>query len=766
MLIAAYGWEGKTEHAEGIFQDMKAAGVRRGRVAYTQLLVTYTKAGRMEAAEGVLADMAADGVTPSLSAYNALIEGYALKGDYSNAESALAGLRASGLSPNGVTYTALVRGYARGGQPAWAADALAEMRATGLEPTADTHGAMVEAYAKAGAVRDAEGEFALLRQKATRGRLATTFNYNCLISAYARIGAWEKSLARFGELLRDGLLPNEITLLGVVDACGKANRCDEAARFWREHVAGRQPGARLFLALIDGYGRAGHVREAREAFQEFLSLGSEVQANTPVFTAMINAYGTAGMLPEMFATVEEMRVAGADVTGVTLNVLLMGLGRAGLADQAAELAVRMEADGYELGGGAYTALVEAYAVAGRPAAAVAAHTAMAAQGLETYPRIAAALVEAHARAGDAAAAAAAFRQLASGGIRPSAGMYSALVTALAACPPDDATTRAAVEAAMEQARSPLHAVTLHILGAEDGGGTWEADFHAAMQRLRDGAEGWGVLEGLRSYMLALAASLWAAPGRRGDAAVVAAVAKASGLFARLWRREDVEDREGRHAVLNLAALLPGAAGALATVWLRDDARNCSDRGCASSEGGGGSDIEILTAHRRLTGLNFDAKPWLDTARTTSEEEEGNAAAAQSEVGRAVAEALLDLGLAASGPRWRPGGTEAVTVAVADLAAWGLAQQQSSKEDASPGITISDGPWQSPSPAMLMDDDKAGAKPKIRRAPNPQRYVVVRRKLQPSSEARRSSGRSEGAGGDKRALEKKQPAITVAAAAPP
>ncbi|KAM2016791.1 hypothetical protein TB2_046933 [Malus domestica] len=118
--------------------------------------------------------------------------------------------------------------------------------------------ALIDMYAKCGNLDLARRVFDMMEEK-------NEVSWN-IISAYGNHGRLKESLVLFHEMLGNGILPDHVTFLGVLSACGYAGAVDDGILYFCSMIEEYGIPARLehYACMVDLLGRAGHLHEAFE----------------------------------------------------------------------------------------------------------------------------------------------------------------------------------------------------------------------------------------------------------------------------------------------------------------------------------------------------------------------------------------------------------------------------------------------------------------------------------------------------------------------
>ncbi|XP_065877866.1 pentatricopeptide repeat-containing protein At3g24000, mitochondrial-like [Euphorbia lathyris] len=126
--------------------------------------------------------------------------------------------------------------------------------------------ALVDMYGKCGCLEDAEALFNGLV-------LRDTVSWNIIISAYSQHGQGKKALEAFKMMLNEGIVPDELTFIGILAACSYIGLVEEGKKFFdsMSKEYGITPSIEHHACMVDILGRAGRFDEV-EVFIEEMKL--------------------------------------------------------------------------------------------------------------------------------------------------------------------------------------------------------------------------------------------------------------------------------------------------------------------------------------------------------------------------------------------------------------------------------------------------------------------------------------------------------------
>ncbi|KAI4973951.1 hypothetical protein ZWY2020_041732 [Hordeum vulgare] len=145
--------------------------------------------------------------------------------------------------------------------------------------TVNLGNAFIDMYAKCGDLDAASRLFAEMGEK-------NVVTWNSMVMAHAVHGQSEEVLHLFEQLKGTGIMPDEITFLGLLSACGHSGLVSEGRRYFKEMKMGYQiePKAEHYACMIDLLGKSGLLEEALK-----VAKGMPMEAGEAGWGALLNA---------------------------------------------------------------------------------------------------------------------------------------------------------------------------------------------------------------------------------------------------------------------------------------------------------------------------------------------------------------------------------------------------------------------------------------------------------------------------------------------
>ena len=148
--------------------------------------------------------------------------------------------------------------------------------------------ALVDMYAKCGMLVKAQ-------QVLKNLLIRDVVSWNTIIAGYAQEGHCHEVLSCFEEMEREGLSPNELTFLSVLNACSHSGKLDEAQTFYENmsEKYGITPNLEHHTCMIMVFGCGGLFEKAISVIKTMLSCD-----HPSVWLALLGAcrkWGNVGM---------------------------------------------------------------------------------------------------------------------------------------------------------------------------------------------------------------------------------------------------------------------------------------------------------------------------------------------------------------------------------------------------------------------------------------------------------------------------------------
>ena len=139
--------------------------------------------------------------------------------------------------------------------------------------------ALIDMYSKCGSVERALEVFYRMKEK-------NVLAWSAMINGLAINGQGKDALNLFSQMEVQGIKPNEVTFIGILNACSHSKLVDEGCHFFHSmtSVYGLKLNAHHYCCMVDLYGRAGMLNQAQAVIKGML-----FQPNSAIWGALLNA---------------------------------------------------------------------------------------------------------------------------------------------------------------------------------------------------------------------------------------------------------------------------------------------------------------------------------------------------------------------------------------------------------------------------------------------------------------------------------------------
>ncbi|CAM6129945.1 unnamed protein product [Calypogeia fissa] len=277
------------------------------------LIHMYAKSGSIDDARLVFERMG----KRDLITWNVIIGGLAKHGCGHHAYQLFLKMREEGFEPNAITFTSILNASASAMALEWVKNVHGQARKAGLESDVRLCNGLVHMYAESGSIDDARLVFDRMQNR-------DLVTWNVMIGGLAKHGCGLEAYRLFLQMRREGVKPDAITYLNILNASASADALD-----WVKEVhvhaskAGLDLDVRVGNALVDMYAKSGSIHDARLAFD---------------------------------------RMQNRDL--VTWNVMIGGLAKHGCGHEAYQLFLRMRHEGFKPDSITYVSILNASASVG------------------------------------------------------------------------------------------------------------------------------------------------------------------------------------------------------------------------------------------------------------------------------------------------------------------------------------------------------------------------------------------------------------------
>jgi pentatricopeptide repeat protein len=224
----------------------------------TRLINFYGKCGEVDEAHAIFLSVA----QPDTVLWTALITAYEQNNKEQQAIRLFEQMQQQGVEPGDETYITVISACATMKAYDYGKKVHMQIIEKGLPLSTALQNTLIYFYGKCGEVDEARTIFDAASQR-------NTVMWSAMIAVHAQSGQGKEALALLEQMHQQGVPPNEVTLLNVLNACSHAGLVDEGKQCFdsmttRFHIT---PTMVHYGALVDILARAGRLREAEQTIQ-------------------------------------------------------------------------------------------------------------------------------------------------------------------------------------------------------------------------------------------------------------------------------------------------------------------------------------------------------------------------------------------------------------------------------------------------------------------------------------------------------------------
>ena len=247
------------------------------------LLHMYAACGQFESAYKVFELMPEKDIV----AWNSVINGFALNGKPNEALTLYKRMGSEGVEPDGFTMVSLLSACAELATLVLGRRAHVYMVKVGLNKNLHANNALLDLYAKCGTISEARKIFDEM------GIERNVVSWTSLIVGLAVNGFGKEALEHFKDMEREGLVPSEITFVGVLYACSHCGIVNEGFECFKRMKEQYDivPRIEHYGCMVDLLGRAGLLKEAYDYIQDM-----PLQPNAVIWRTLLGACTVHGHL--------------------------------------------------------------------------------------------------------------------------------------------------------------------------------------------------------------------------------------------------------------------------------------------------------------------------------------------------------------------------------------------------------------------------------------------------------------------------------------
>ncbi len=305
------------EEGRCVHEQMIRCGCELDAFVGSSLVDMYTKCGSMEDAWRVFNKMPSrDAVT-----WTAMILGHVNCGQGQKALDLFQKMQQEGVHPDAVTFVGVLNACA-------SIMALEEGRRaheliiqSGYESDAFVGSSLIDMYAKCGSMEEASRVFNKLPSRAV-------VCWTAMIFGHVKCGEGHKALELFQKMQQEGVHPDAVTFVGVLNACASIMALEEGRRAHEQIIRSRcESDFFVRNSLVDMYAKCGSMEDACRVFNTMPS------HDVVSWNALLGGFAMHGQHKEALVHFERMCEEGVHPDDITFVCLLSACSHGGFMDE-------------------------------------------------------------------------------------------------------------------------------------------------------------------------------------------------------------------------------------------------------------------------------------------------------------------------------------------------------------------------------------------------------------------------------------------------
>ncbi|PWA90024.1 pentatricopeptide repeat (PPR-like) superfamily protein [Artemisia annua] len=307
-LLDMYCKCGCLDVAREIFDGLPKKNV----ICWTSMVSGYVSCGKLDEARFLFDESPVKDIV----LWTAMINGYVQFNHVEEAMRLFQQMQKFKIKPDKFTVVALLTGCAQVGaleQGTWIHEYMNEHRIT-IDAVCGT--ALIDMYAKCGCIDKSLEVFYGLHGK-------DTASWTSIICALSVNGKTSKALQLFTEMKESGFRPDDITFIGVLNACSHGGLVEEGWKHFEsiKSVCRIEPKIEHYGCLIDLLGRAGLLKEAENIVNRIPKEKDDILV--PVYGALLSAcrlYGDVDMGEHLADRLMKIEVGDSSIHTLLANI--------------------------------------------------------------------------------------------------------------------------------------------------------------------------------------------------------------------------------------------------------------------------------------------------------------------------------------------------------------------------------------------------------------------------------------------------------------
>ena len=279
-VLRACGCTQSIKHARIVHDCVIMSRFESDKVVGSALVDVYTKCGSMKEAFNVFKKLQDKDVV----SWNAIITGYMQYGLGRTSLLLFTRMMNSKVRPDRITFLGTLKACGMIGALGQGKMLHDRIIRNGIELDITIGSALVDMYVKCGSL----GEAHILSERIPNKNIVL---WGALIAGYAQLGNHELVGKCLHEMTQQGITPNGTIYVNIFAACSQAGEIKKCQEYFNLMVNSHHimPGTEHFNCMVDVFGRAGLLEEAKVLLQSM-----PIQADTTCWVSLLSSCQTYG----------------------------------------------------------------------------------------------------------------------------------------------------------------------------------------------------------------------------------------------------------------------------------------------------------------------------------------------------------------------------------------------------------------------------------------------------------------------------------------
>ncbi|CAM6092823.1 unnamed protein product [Calypogeia fissa] len=382
-MILGYVKCGQGQKALELYQRMQKEGVEPNSVTFVGVLNACASLGALEDGRRVHKQIIHGSFESDGFVGSSLVDMYAKCGSIDDAWSVFKKMQ----TRNVVAWTSMILGYVKCGHAQKALDLYEQMKPEEVEPNTVTFVGVLNACASLMAIPDGRLIHEQIIQKGCESNLFVGSSlidmyakFECIedarevfdkmalrdvvawtsmILGYVRCGQGLEALDLYRQMQAEGIEPDIVTFLGVLNACGTAGALHEGKLVHEQLITrGLVSDEVVGSCLVDMYAKCGRIHDAVRVFKKMPTRTSVA------WTAMISGYVNCGKQLKALELSRQMQLEGVKPSRFTFLAVLNACASVGALEEGRRVHKQIIQSGFEADVFVGSCLIDMYAKCG------------------------------------------------------------------------------------------------------------------------------------------------------------------------------------------------------------------------------------------------------------------------------------------------------------------------------------------------------------------------------------------------------------------